>query len=127
MIGTIISMKVLGKKSWWQSILFWIVYFVAMVIITSISISALYLSGGLTGIDNPEEVMALTSGVVVLFLLMIVMSFVIFYSLARKWYKLKPFDVLKVYAVAIFIDIIISAILNTIIGGIGLYPGGVIG
>ena len=92
MIGTILSMKFIGKKTWLQALLFWIVYIVAAAVISSI----------------------IPMGIVI--------AAVVFILLAHFWpmYGLNWWEALKVFAVAVVIDIIIVAIIFAILLAIGL-------
>ena len=90
MIGALLSIKYLGKKSWSQSLIFWIVYLVATIIATSI------ISLG------------------------IIISAAVFILLAHYWYKFTPFDSLKLFAIAFIIDIILLFILFMVLASTGI-------
>lgn len=93
MIGTILSLKYFGRKTWTQSIIFWVVYLIAGAIVSSI----------LAGI---------TSGAVVGGL---VVSAAVFILLAHKWYKFPWMESLKLFAIAFVLDIVIVIILVAIL------------
>ena len=81
MIGALLSVKYAGKKSWSQSLVFWIVYLIAATIAT-------YL---------------IPLGIIV--------AAAVFLLLAHYWYKFTPFDSLKLFAIAFIIDVILVFIL----------------
>lgn len=86
MIGAIISMRYIGKKTWMKSIMFWLVYLVVMVIL-SVAVPFLMVLGILIGA-------------------------IVFIALAHYWkeYALSFWNALKVYAVALVIDLVIMAV-----------------
>jgi len=97
MIGTLISMKYIGKKSWSQSLVFWLVYIVATAILSSI----------------------VNLG--------IILGAVVFILLAKYWYKMDWFLGIKTFAVAFVIDIIIAVVLvGILLVAFGLALPGVI-
>ena len=103
MIGAILSMKYIGKKSWIQSVIFWVGYIIiAMIANTMLSSSGMYIG-----------------------LLVSVAAFVL---LAHYWYKFNWEMSFKLFVVAFIIDIIIVMIIVALIGVtfIDLIPGSVI-
>lgn len=83
MIGAIISLKYFGKpkKTWGQALVFWLVYIVAAAVLASL------VPMGIVG------------------------SAVVFILLAHYWYHFNWFMSLKLFAIALVIDIIIVIIL----------------
>lgn len=101
MIGAILSMRYVGKQSWKKSIVFWVVYFVVMAIVSAL-ISQLGIIAGMPGI---------------------IISATAFVCLAHYWpeYKFDWFRALKVYALALIIDVILLLlVVGIIIATIGL-------
>lgn len=91
MIGSILSMKFVGHKSWKASIVFWIVYFVAMMLIGAATAGYIEYAG-------------------------LVVSAIVFILLAKYWYKFNWFDSLKIFAVAFVIDIILIYLIVAVLG-----------
>jgi len=92
MIGAILSLHYVGKKNWIQSIVFWITYIIAGAIITAI-IPA-------TGV------------------LSLILAALIFMSIAHYWYKFNWQISFKLFAIAFFIDIILTLVLVAILFGL---------
>ena len=98
MIGTLLSVKFIGKRSWMQSIIFWAVALVAGIIATSavtFILPTFALAGTVVGIA------------IVLILL-------------HYWYNFPWNKAIVIWVVAFVIDIIIAAIL---IGALFAYLG----
>ena len=93
MIGTILSLKYFGRKTWMQSIIFWVVYLIAGAIVSSI------LAGITAG--------AVVGGIVV--------SAAVFIFLAHKWYKFPWMEALKLFALSFVIDIVIVLLLVVVL------------
>lgn len=87
MIGTILSMKFVGEKTWWQSLVFWIVYlFVSTIVVSVIAMVDVQYLG-------------------------FVVATVIFFALAIVWYTIPWRQVITVWLVAVVFDLIISLVL----------------
>lgn len=93
MIGALLSMKFVGKKSWKDSAIFWIVYIVVGAVIANILYTAI-----------PQ--LATVS---------LAISAAIFIGLAHKWYHIDLWSSVKLFAVAFVIDIVIAFILIAIL------------
>jgi len=87
MIGAILSMRFIGKESWWRSIVFWAVYIVIISIIT----------GMLTYAGMP--------------IFAVLIAIAVFAALAHFWYKKPLNQIIMLIVVAFVIDVIIAAIL----------------
>lgn len=99
MIGAILSMKYVGKKAWIPSIIFWLVYFIAMAIVGAV----------------------LTAIVPTWTMISIAISAAVFIALAHYWYKIALFESLKIFAVAVVLDLIIMlVIVAALVAYIGL-------
>jgi len=89
MIGSIIALKFIGKKTWVESLFFWLVY-----------LGANALLGGIIINNYPSSS---------IFLLLL--SAVIFVSLAHHWFRFGWETAFKMFIVAIMIDLAISFVL----------------
>ena len=93
MIGSLLSMKLIGHKTWVQSFIFWAVLLaIGVVVLSAISVAlqVAYLS--------------------------IILSAGVFLLLAHYWYKLPWRTAIIVYVVGLFIDIIIIFTILFILG-----------
>jgi len=122
MIGTLLSMKFIGKKSWKDSAIFWAVIFVIGIILSFIVSGVLIASliGSIPTNGAEPDMSAMTGLVVGAFVLIILLALVravIIILLAKFWYKFPWIEAIKIWAVAFVIDIIISYILS----GFGIF------
>lgn len=91
MIGTILSMRYFGKKSWLNSIVFWVVYFI-IAAVAAYALSAISVEGGIIGF---------------------VIAIIVWFVLAHYWktYNFAWPVVLKLFIIAFIIDVIIIFVL----------------
>jgi len=135
MIGTILSMKFVGKKGWKDSIVFWLVYLVLSTVILGV-ISGLVVGNVYSNIaDFPDDWETKTpaeqqqwiennlgslGSLGILGVLSIIISVSIFLIMAHYWYKFNWWDSIKIFAIAYIFDIIIVLVLGFLFFGIAI-------
>ena len=86
MIGAIVAMRFVGKKTWWESIVFWIVYIAIVGVLTAMLMGIFPYLGLIVGIG-------------------------VFLGLANFWYKIPLNQAVWLMIVAFVIDIVVAFIL----------------
>ena len=90
MIGALLSLKWFGKKSWVQSLIFWVAYLIVLAIVSSLLYMYVSPTGSILGL---------------------VVGFAVFMALAHYWYKYQWVASFKLFAFAFVIDMVIAVIL----------------
>lgn len=95
MIGAIVAMRFVGKKSWWESFVFWAVYLAVVGILTFMLMGIFPYLGMILGIG-------------------------VFVALAHFWMKFPLNEAIWLLVTAFIIDIVITFILaGAVIAAIG--------
>ena len=86
MIGAIVAMRYVGKKTWWESLVFWIVYIAIVGVLTAMLMGIFPYLGLIVGIG-------------------------VFIGLAHLWYKIPLNLAVWLMIVAFVIDIVVAVLL----------------
>ena len=116
MFGSLISMKWIGKKSWKDAGIFWIVYLVSVIIVGGILSGFLVpnmptITDDMTQDEIIEAMKPYQTEMAIYGSISIVITVGIFLALAHYWYKFNWFDSLKIFAVGYVLDIVIAVVL----------------
>ena len=91
MIGTIVSMRYIGQRNWWESIVFWAVYlFVSTILVSLVAMADIQYLG-------------------------FIVATAVFFVLAIKWYMIPWRQIITLWLVAIAIDFIIGLALADVL------------
>lgn len=104
MIGTLISLKYIGKQSWRISIQFWITY---LILVALLCTGVLYVI--------PEKTLEIYVPIKIALLL------IVFVLLSRMWLKMRFVRVLQLFVFALIIDTMIGLIIFFGFGGTQLF------